>query len=88
MAALKDLYTYTLYKLTNNNDITYISDFESTEELAAELNTSSRTIQRATYTSIEGLDFEAMKRNGADYLIIKEQAPELAEKITEEQGAA
>lgn len=88
MATLKDLYTYALYKLTNNNDITYISDYETTEDIAEELKASHRTIQRLTYKTIEGLDFESMKESGQNYIIIKEQAAELLESITEEQGAA
>lgn len=88
MATLSDLYTYTLYKINSRNDIDYISDYETSEEIAEELKTSERTINRLTYKSIEGLDFEAMKESGAEYLIIKETAAELLESITEGVGAA
>lgn len=89
MATLNDLYTYTLYKITEGGqDITYLADYETSEEIAEELQTSERTINRLTFKTIEGLDFQKMQENGAEYIVIKEQAAELLESITEGEGAA
>lgn len=77
----KDLYTYTLYEIKENNDIQYITEYETTEEIATELKQTKRNINRITYKNINNIDFMELYKNNNKYIVIKEQAPELLENI-------
>lgn len=82
---LSDLYTYALYKINKQNgDIIYIEDFESIEEVAEELEITTRQAQRLTLKTIEEKSIEELKNADYNYVIIKETSEELAEKITNE----
>ena len=82
---LTDLYTYALYRINKSNgDIIYIEDFESIEEVAKELEITTRQAQRLTLKTIEEKTTEDLKQADYNYIIIKETSEELAEKITSE----
>lgn len=82
---LTDLYTYALYRINKaNGDIIYLEDFETIEEVAKELEITTRQAQRLTLKTIEEKTTEDLKQADYNYIIIKETSEELAEKITSE----